>query len=273
MAERSVQEIVGIGSDAERLWEVFHENSKNSRAALATSSLSTESLLLQMQSFHESLPYPERLRVPLPEQRLSLDTSLDRAILARHSTRQFVPRTLTFAEISTILHYAYGMTRDNGYGPYPPCTRAVPSAGALYPLEVYFRSSHVEGLAPGIYHYNPKENALDALGASEQSLAASTIYPDFVESAAVTLFITAVFERTTWKYGDRGYRYALFEAGHVAQNAALVAAALGLGCFSLGGFIDREIDDLLGLDGVTHSTLCMLCLGGHAPGVAEAAPP
>lgn len=75
------------------------------------------------------------------------------------------------------------------------------------------------------------------------------------------VFITAIFERSVFKYGDRGYRFIFLEAGHVAQNMNLVCAALGLGCVNIGGFFDREIDDLLDLDGITHSTLYMLALG------------
>jgi SagB-type dehydrogenase family enzyme len=78
---------------------------------------------------------------------------------------------------------------------------------------------------------------------------------------SLILFLTAVFERSTFKYGARGYRFVLLEAGHVAQNINLVATALGMGCVNLGGYYDRRIDDLLNLDGVTHSTVYMIALG------------
>ena len=77
-------------------------------------------------------------------------------------------------------------------------------------------------------------------------------------------FMTAMFERTVFKYGDRGYRFTFLEAGHVAQNMSLVATALGLGCVNIGGFYDREIDEFLGIDGLTHSTLYMLAIGGKS---------
>jgi SagB-type dehydrogenase family enzyme len=81
------------------------------------------------------------------------------------------------------------------------------------------------------------------------------------QAASLTIFITALFERTVFKYGERGYRFILLEAGHVAQNINLVAAALGLGCLNIGGFFDREIDDFLSLDGITHSTIYMIAIG------------
>lgn len=73
--------------------------------------------------------------------------------------------------------------------------------------------------------------------------------------------VDAVFERSTFKYGDRGYRYALLEAGHVAQNLNLAATALNYGCVNIGGFFDRKIDQFLGLDGLTHSTIYMMLIG------------
>lgn len=84
------------------------------------------------------------------------------------------------------------------------------------------------------------------------------------ETSAI-FFITALFDCSIFKYGDRGYRFVLLEAGHVAQNINLVATALELGCGNVGGFFDRQIDDWLGLDGVTHSTLYLVGIGKKLP--------
>jgi SagB-type dehydrogenase family enzyme len=83
-------------------------------------------------------------------------------------------------------------------------------------------------------------------------------------NASLIIFITAIFERSVFKYGDRGYRFIFLEAGHVAQNINLVSNALGLGSVNIGGFFDREIDDFLDLDGVTHSTIYMIAIGKKA---------
>jgi len=90
--------------------------------------------------------------------------------------------------------------------------------------------------------------------------------------SSVLFFITALFERATFKYGDRGYRFVLLEAGHVAQNINLASGGLRLGCMNIGGFFDRQIDDLLGLDGVTHSTVYLVAVGGKEgePGDTDA---
>jgi SagB-type dehydrogenase family enzyme len=262
MAERSLDDLLGLGES--QLWEVFHENSKNGKTGLALSSVSSDDTQKRMAQFHESLPYPGYPVVELPAGLPTLGASLEQALLGRCSVRQLARVQFTLPQVASLLHHAYGMTRPNTFVPFPPELRPIPSAGALYPLEVYFHSAHVEGLGAGLYHYSPKGRCLHLLDGTDRSdtLRAATLYPEYVESASLVLFVTAQFERTTWKYGNRGYRYALLEAGHLAQNVSLVAGALGLGAFALGGFIDREIDAFLGLDGVTHSTVLMLCVGG-----------
>ena len=89
------------------------------------------------------------------------------------------------------------------------------------------------------------------------------VQPDIAYGASLIVFITSIFERSIFKYGDRGYRFILLEAGHVAQNINLVSNALGLGSVNIGGYFDREIDDLLGLDGVAHSTIYMIAIGSR----------
>jgi SagB-type dehydrogenase family enzyme len=268
LPEQSLADLLGVKSPSDNLWEVFHENSKNWRAALRERSGSE--VQSAMKHFHESLPYTGYPVVELPGTSCKLDTSLGQAILARESVRDLVPRVVQFEELATLLHYSYGMLRDNTFVPFPPRTRAVASGGALYPLELYVHAARVAGLSPALYHYSPKEHCLHQLRATDSALVScATLYPDLVRSASLTLFVTAVFQRSTWKYGERGYRYALIEAGSVAQNVGLIAAALGLGCFGLGGYVDREVDDLLTLDGVTQSTVHMLCIGGRGDDAAE----
>jgi SagB-type dehydrogenase family enzyme len=148
---------------------------------------------------------------------------------------------------------------------FPRPFRTVPSAGAMYPLEIYFHNAHVEGLKAGLYHYNSAMNHVCILREGDESrgIGAAVVQPQIVHNASLIVFITAMFERTTYKYGDRGYRFVLLEAGHVAQNINLVVNGLGLGCVNLGGYFDRQIDDLLGLDGVTHSTIYMIAVGNR----------
>src|SRR5207249_928322 len=141
--------------------------------------------------------------------------------------------------------------------------RAVPSAGALYPLELYAAALQVDDLSPGLYHFDPLAPGLEAMrsGLTTEELAAVSTYPEIASSCAVLVLVAAIFGRTRFKYGLRGYRFALLEAGHVAQNLVLAATALGLAAVPLGAFYDRRADGFLGLDGVNESTLYMIALG------------
>ena len=151
---------------------------------------------------------------------------------------------------------------------HPLPLRAVPSGGALYPLELYVAAFRIEGLEPGLYHFDPLAPALavvhDSLAADDVSSLST--YPEIVAGSAAVMFIAAVFGRTRFKYGVRGYRFALLEAGHVAQNVLLAATAFGLGAVPLGGYYDRLTDEFLGLDGVNESTLYTVAVGSLPDG-------
>jgi SagB-type dehydrogenase family enzyme len=108
-------------------------------------------------------------------------------------------------------------------------------------------------------------------GKHHHRIARYFLQPTIPRKAAALIFITAMFERTTFKYFSRGYRYVLLEAGHVAQNINLVSTALGLVCLNIGGFLDRGIDAFLRLDGVTHSTLYIIAIGGNNHGIRHRA--
>ena len=246
-------------------WELFHENSKLSE--FFPNALSEQEIVARMQDNYESLEFKGYKEVSLPRSLRALNTSLDQAMSTRVSTRELIPDSITLQNVATILHYAYGITtRDNKNTPssYPPRPfRVVPSAGGLYPLEIFFYSAYIDEQLPGIYHYNPVTNSIRLIQEGDQSsrIAESFVQKDIAFGASMIVFITAMFNRSIFKYQDRGYRYILLEAGHVAQNINLVVNGLGLGCVNLGGFFDRKVDNLLGLDGVTHSTIYAAAIG------------
>ncbi len=244
-------------------WELFHENSKLGRYQKP---LSDEQVLTRMESFYETLPFEGYPMTPLPQASTFESVSLADAFVHRTSTRDLSPMALPLSNLASLLHYGYGVTRDNHGTTFPRPFRTVPSGGALYPLEIFFHASNVEELPAGLYHYNPTHHHVRLLREGDETdrLAPSVVQPEVVKGASVTIFLTAIFERSIFKYRDRGYRFILIEAGHVAQNMNLVSVALGLGMVNLGGFFDREVDEFLGLDGVTHSTLYMLAVGGKA---------
>ena len=261
MNQKMWSQILLSSGDEDQAWELFHENSKLGRH---DSGLSAHEVRDRITRLHESLPFEGYPVVPLPRGRgmVPLKRSLAGAITARASVRDLRPSQLTLKQVGTLLHHAYGVVRRNN-GNFPRPFRVVPSGGALYPLEIFFHSARIKGLLPGLYHYNPAENRLRFLREGDETdrIAEAMVQSEIARSASLVIFITAFFERSVFKYKDRGYRFVLLEAGHVAQNLNLVSNALGLGSVNIGGFFDRDIDDFLGLDGVTHSTIYMVAIG------------
>jgi SagB-type dehydrogenase family enzyme len=182
--------------------------------------------------------------ISLPDPRLKGEMTLEEAILKRRSRRAFNDSPLTLGEVSQIVWAAQGVTSETGL-------RAAPSAGALYPLDLYLvvGEQGVEGLGEGVYHYLPQRHSLELILEEDvrQTLARLSVQQMFIAEAPLSLLITAEYERTTVKYGDRGVRYVHMEAGHVAQNVYLQAEALGLGTVTVGAFQDEEIAQALAL--------------------------
>lgn len=256
------------GESAGTAWEQFHESSKTSHYDIA---LPRERVVEEMDGLYASLPYRNMEHIALPETIAPVERGFEEIVLGRVTPSDIRRTSISLVQLRTILHFAYGMTRHNQDNPYiHRGFRTVPSGGALYPLELYFyHGGSVDGLPAGIYHYAPDANALHRIASGKCDAALSRGLVEFQRDLAaqlsVTIFITALFNRSVFKYRDKGYRFTLLEAGHVAQNINLTATALGFGVVNLGGFYDRVIDELLGLDGLNHSILYMngLCAGGH----------
>ncbi len=169
--------------------------------------------------------------------------SLEEAIKKRRSERDFQDRALTLSQVSQILWAAQGITEEGGF------KRAAPSAGALYPLELYLVVKKVEELEAGVYHYHPANHTLDLIwrGNYQTPLAKACLGQMFIADAPVSVVIAAQYERTTAKYGKRGLRYVHMEVGHVGENICLQVVALGLGTVTIGAFWDEEVSRDLSL--------------------------
>ncbi len=180
--------------------------------------------------------------IQMPRPVLEGGLPLEQALLNRRSQRNFADRPLTLSQVSRLLWAAQGLTGESGY-------RTAPSAGALYPLEVYLFSGRTEGLAPGAYHYDPGAHQLLLVKEGDQrpGLCRAALSQQAVAAAAACLVITAVAERTTAKYGQRGLLYVLMEIGHAGQNILLEAESLGLGAVPIGAFTQNEVNGLLEL--------------------------
>jgi SagB-type dehydrogenase family enzyme len=196
--------------------------------------------------------------LPLPQ---PPDTALTRLASKRASCRAFEPKTLPLQLLSAVLWGSYGISRTDRMMPADSLAllRPVPSAGGLFPLEVYFLAQRVGELCDGLHHYNVRHHSLETLQPTplfERFRPALLMY-DAVKDANVIMFLSAVFQRTQKKYGPRGYRYILLEAGHIAQNVCLVAAEANLSTLCMGGYSDGEVNRLLGLnprdEGVVYS--------------------
>jgi SagB-type dehydrogenase family enzyme len=250
--------------ERERLWELYHQNSKISRwdKGLPLAELQERTLDLIISHRYEEFP-----KTKLPADLTTLHCSLDEAMKGRITARDMRPVPLSLTDLSTLLYYAYGVTRTNEENDFPHPFRTVPSAGGLFPLEIYFHHNYVEGLDAGLYHYNPMQQEVSHLLRGDQSrrIQELLIQPELAINSSVLIFITAFFERNSFKYGERGYRFAHLEAGHVAQNINLTARGLGLGTVNIGGFLDGKTDEFLRLDGVTCSTLYLAAIGKSVP--------
>jgi SagB-type dehydrogenase family enzyme len=180
---------------------------------------------------------------------------------ARHSVRDYAPG-LTLAELGQVLWAADGATAAA-----PGIVlRTAPSAGGLYPIETYVAAHDVSGLEPGLWHYDVFDHAVYQVRAGDQrtAVARAALDQQIAHDAAAVLLWSAVFERTTWKYRQRGYRYLYMEAGHIAQNVALAAVALGLGTCQIAAIYDAEANALVGCDGRGESVIYMSTLARAA---------
>ena len=200
-------------------------------------------LLLQREEAEEPLPSLSPNSIALPEPRVDSDTSVEAALSRRRSVREYSDAPLTLSEVGQLLWAAQGITGDNlRY-------RAAPSAGALYPLELYVAAGNVEDLAPGVYRYRPQSQALVPVieGDAGAALARAALGQAWIEDGAVVLVFAAVYERTTQKYGARGRQYVHMELGHAAQNVYLQAEALDLGTVAVGAFDEGEVRRVTGM--------------------------
>jgi SagB-type dehydrogenase family enzyme len=193
--------------------------------------------------------------IRLPGPTAASNVSLEEAFRARRSVREFGDGSLWLADVSQLLWAAQGITDPQGY-------RTAPSAGALYPLELYLLAGDVEDLSPGLYRYRARDHQLLPVRDEDlrESLAATALFQRWIAEAPAVLVLTAVYERTAAKYGDRAPRYVHMEVGHAAQNIYLQATARGLGTTFVGAFDDRRVSEALDLP-ADHAPLGVMPIG------------
>jgi len=182
-------------------------------------------------------------QIKLPAPVTESKTSIEKAIKERRSIRKYRNIALSINELSQLLWAGQGIT--DSFNKY----RSYPSAGALFPLELYVAINKVEKIEKGLYYYDPFKHVLIKKSDKDiiPEITQAALNQQFINESAIVLIYTAIKSRSTSRYGERGLRYIYMEAGHAAQNIYLQAVSLNLGVVVIGAFIDKEISKILNL--------------------------
>lgn len=256
--------------EPERLHEVFHANTKHvwcqsqENAERINRYLHTERAIRETSANVKTYRLLPRIQLPAAG---PIPMALSDALARRVSARQFQPASLPLQAVSTLLLHALACNRDAESSQVPGTMlhlRSYPSGGGLYPVEIYPVLLNVADAPRTVSHYDPVHHQLSMLRDIPDLDQFSNILlgdPGVVETAALLLVFTSIFERSVVKYGDRGYRLCLLEAGHAAQNVCLCAAAMGLGSLVYGGFHDDAAAEWLGVDGLNEAVVHAVFVG------------
>jgi SagB-type dehydrogenase family enzyme len=237
----------------ERAGDDFQEKTKYYRDRMPTGGLDWASKPDQYKE------YPGASRIDLGCRTRMETLSLDEALLRRKSIRHYAPTPMTTDQISYLLWAATGLQRTERGNEY----RTAPSAGALYPVETYVVANRIEEVPAGVYHYSVRHHSLEIIKEGEFSsdIAIAALGQKMCLEAAAVFIWTAIFRRSKWKYGERAYRYIYLDAGHIGQNLALAATAIGLGSCQVGALFDEEVNSIIGVDGTEESVVYMSVAG------------
>jgi len=234
-------------------WEYFQKKTNLRKIAKMSGSLPT----LMSKIYYKEYPRFKKIMLPTPE---SIHTSFIDTLLTRQTRRTFSQNKLTLAQLSSLLFFSSGV--NPRYLNTKSQNRFYPSAGARFPLEIYLISQSHKNLGSGLYHYNIRTHSLEILPYKKSSSLNYIGEANYrLSNASIYIMITSIFNRTTLKYGVRGYRYIYMEAGHLMQNIYLVSAALNVNCCAIGGFIDKQINNILDLETQKEQTVYMCAIG------------
>lgn len=244
--------------------EQFYESSKLSRATisddLSGAARIQRSVELQAMTSRGARAYPHRPTVLLPDP-IPLHTSFHDVSTRRRSANGFRDGPVTAQSVSDVLHHSYRATPADG----APPKRVSPSAGALYPLDIFLLNLHDAGTIPAesCLYYDPIRHQLAHItNAKRDAVYEALGSSDLAEGVGLVMVITAMFARSRIKYGTRGARFCYIEAGHLAQSIVLAAEAAGLSARTYGGFFDDAVTALIpGLDGVDSAPVHAVLLG------------
>jgi SagB-type dehydrogenase family enzyme len=239
--------------ETEGIGEIFQQETKLRRHGSPRGFLDLKNIPTACKEF------PGHPVIPLPDHRKLRTPTLAKLLRERKSCRRFSTHSLSLLQASFLLWCSGGPQRtEHGHQ-----FRTVPSAGALYPCETYLIANRVQDLTPGLYHYQVRTHSLIELFRKDlgPDLSRAAMAQGLCQEAAAVFLWTGVVPRSRWKYGQRAYRYLYLDAGHLGQNLALGATALGLGSCPVGAFFDAEIDRILEIDGTDETILYLSVVG------------
>lgn len=204
-----------------------------------------------------NLDFPEGV-VKLPPPITEGTVSVEQAIKQRRTVRKFRSRPLDLNQLSQLLWATHGITGKKGF------KRAAPSAGALYPIDLYAVAGQesVAQIGAGVYHYEPKGHQLNPVATSDlrNAVARAALSQMWIARAPLNFILTAEYHRVAVKYKERGVRYAMIEAGHMGQNLFLQAEALGLKAGIVGAFHDENLIQAIRIP-FSHKPLLIMPVG------------
>ncbi|MGB6972081.1 MAG: SagB/ThcOx family dehydrogenase [Desulfobulbales bacterium] len=202
--------------------------------------------------------YAEAEKIKLPTD-WEMDKSLHEALQSRRSCRRYTDIPLSMENIAMLLWASQGISGRAGSFFF----RTAPSAGALYPVETYLSIQNVESLPPGLYHFQPADFGLERIsdGFAGKRVAEAALGQNFMAKAGVVFVWSAILRRNFSKYGHRGLRYVMMDAGHICQNLLLAAEGLALGACPVAAFYDDQLNSLFGLDGEEESVVYLAVVG------------
>ena len=202
--------------------------------------------------------YPDAKKIGLPEPNYS-GMTLEEALKKRRSIRNYSAKSMSKEQLSQLLFAAQGVTGKM----HGKALRTAPSAGALYPFEIYVVVNNVQDVPKGIYHYSVLDHAIELVkpGDFREQVTDAGMKQQMLGDAGATFILSAIFDRVRYKYGERGLRFVYMEAGHIIQNIYLQATSLGLGSVCAGAYLDEKANQLIGVDGQKEAVLYLHPVG------------
>ena len=236
-------------------FEKFHESTKMHEFP---SDIITEDILAEwIKISYKSYQRLDKIVLPDPLPLFPDSISLKQILISRQSKRIFGLKSVGVNKLSPLLYFSVGL-KNRRKLQVPQ--RFYPSGGGRYPLEIYIIALKTD-LPKGVYHYNVMDHVLEELVQFGTFDFHKYFHQEWGKKAAFIVVMTAIFERNTVKYKDRGYRHVLSETGHVGQNFYLNSTALNISCSSIGGYKEEELNTLLDIDGKKETVIYAMAFG------------